>query len=130
MRGQTGLTSHRESQKKILKDGQKSTPSSRIRSFTNSVRPLTYMVYNDKAGLGWQWNAGRWDTFDSTGPVWQRPLFQTDLNPLLMSQKTTEAIFLRVHTAVGGQRQTDRQTSASKLLRPWTCGYERGTKLE
>ena len=30
-------------------------------------------------------------------------------NPLLMSQKTTEAIFPHVHTAVGGQRQKDRR---------------------
>ena len=35
----------------------------------------------------------------------------SELNPLLMSQKTTRAIFLRVHAAVGGGQggQTHRQ---------------------
>ena len=65
------------------------------------------MVNNDKAGPAVEC---RWDTFDSRGSAGlaaqqRRPLFlQPELNPLLMSQKTTRAIFLRVHAAVGGEQ--------------------------
>ena len=64
-----------------------------------------------------QWNAGGTHSIQGDRPVWQqRPLFlQPELNPLLMSQKTTQAIFLRVHAAVGGGQggQTHRHLLGS-----------------
>ena len=69
------------------------------------------MPYEDKAGPSMEC---RWDiqfkgTSLAEGERGETIISKQPTNPLLMSQKTTEAIFPHVHTAVGGQRQKDRR---------------------